>query len=281
MGRASTQAFLRARRARRKRSRRGAVMLVVMLVLMVATASAVISVNTVQSELQAAGNDRIALQTRYVAEAAIMTTVSWIDMLGDTGQWLETWNDWTTPPEMWPVGEPELPTNRQATRTSMWQQRALTTNTNEVPPLADATPYGTGGGGAGGSGGSGGTGGSGGSGGSGGAGGAGGGPAVDFLGSFGPRQSYVLPSEGYVVDITDCQIAPTAGTPGSPVGGGPGSLRVVQFYCVLTAHGRLVQSSGLTRTWTFNSHNYAQSMFGSSHDSRATIVTPAMIVPAE
>ena len=69
--------------APRPRRREGAVMLVVMLILMIATASAAISVHTTQSELQAAGEERIALQSRYASEAAMMSTISMIDMLGD------------------------------------------------------------------------------------------------------------------------------------------------------------------------------------------------------
>src|SRR5690349_7281006 len=62
-----------SRRARRQRE--GAVMLVVMLFLMIATASAAISVRSTQSELESAGQDRIAHQTRSSAEAAMMATL--------------------------------------------------------------------------------------------------------------------------------------------------------------------------------------------------------------
>src|SRR5688572_17156059 len=113
------------RRRRARRSRDGAVMLVIMLVLMVATASAAVSINTVQSEIQSAGNERVALQTRYVAETAMMTTISWVEMLADSGQWLQTWEQWQgQPPPMAMYAEPEIG-NGTASRTTMQAQDAL------------------------------------------------------------------------------------------------------------------------------------------------------------
>ena len=71
-------------------------MLVVLLILMLATASSAVSMGTVQSELRATGDDRIAMQAHYVAETAIMTTLTWIDVLGQSGQWFDVWNAWAT-----------------------------------------------------------------------------------------------------------------------------------------------------------------------------------------
>ena len=71
----------RPRGRRRGRSRDGAVMLVVLLILLVATASAAVSVSSTQAELQAAGNERVATQTRYVAETGLATTISWLEMV--------------------------------------------------------------------------------------------------------------------------------------------------------------------------------------------------------
>jgi hypothetical protein len=261
------------RRRRRARARReGAVMLVVMLVLMIATASAAVAVHTTQSELQAAGEERVALQSRYASEAAMMTTISMIDMLGDSGQWLDVWREWNKipAPQMYRYAEPEIdPGNRhQAVRTTLGQETRLQ-STTEVPPLngPQAASGGSGGGGSGGGSGSGGT---------------SSGVPLDTLGSFGPRQAYGLPPEGYVVDVTDCAIAPSGHTPGAPVGGGSGSLKIVQFYCVLTARAH-IQLPGATasRNWTFGGFTYAQDPYTSEHDSRATILTPQMIVPAE
>ena len=122
----------------------------------------------------------------------------------------------------------------------------------------------------------------GGSGGSSGSGGGSSGIPIDTLGSFGPRQAYGLPPEGYVVDVTDCAIAPSGHTPGAPVGGGAGSLKIVQFYCVLTARAHIqLSGAAAARNWTFGSFTYAQDPYTSEHDSRATILTPQMIVPAE
>jgi hypothetical protein len=262
------------RRARAHARREGAVMLVVMLILMLATASAAVSVHTTQSELQAAGEERIALQSRYASEAAMMSTISMIDMLGDSGQWLDVWREWNKlpAPQMYRYAEPEIdPGNRhQAMRTSLGQETRLQTST-EIAPLNGPQSASGGSGGGGGSGGSGGTGGSSGS-----------GVPLDTLGSFGPRQAYGLPPEGYVVDVTDCAIAPAGHTPGAPVGGGTGSLKVVQFYCVLTARAHIqLPGAAAVRNWTFGAFTYAQDPYTSEHDSRATILTPQMIVPAE
>ena len=41
----------------------------------------------------------IALQAHYVAETAIMTTLTWMDVLGQSGDW----------PEVWQHGPPALP----------------------------------------------------------------------------------------------------------------------------------------------------------------------------
>lgn len=249
-------------------------MLVVMLILMIATASAAVSVHTTQSELLAAGQERVALQSRYASEAAMMSTISMIDLLGDSGQWLDVWREWNKvpAPQMYWYAEPEIdPGNRhQSVRTTLGMETKLQ-STSEMPPLnaPQSATGGTGGGGSGGSSGS---------------GGASSGIPIDPLGSFGPRQAYGLPPEGYVVDVTDCAIAPSGHTPGAPVGGGSGSLKVVQFYCVLTARARIALPTTLPapkRSWTFGTFQYDQDPYTSEHDSRATILTPQMIVPAE
>ena len=245
-------------------------MLVVMLVLMVATASAAVSVNTIQSEMYAAGNERVALQTRYLAETAMMTTISWIEMLADNGQLLQMWeSDWqNAPPEMKFYAEPEIVAGGAA-RATMAIQDALVTNNAEVSPVNLAAAPGTGG-----SGGSSGTGGSGGT--------DGGGVVSDYLGSFGPRQAYGLPPGGYVADITDCHVAPSAGTPGARIGGGPG-VSQIQLYCSVTARARLVldedEGSEVERKWTFGATTYEQRVYASSsQDSRALVLTPEMMV---
>jgi len=269
------------RRSRRHRDQEGAVMLVVMLILLVATAAAGFAVSNIQSEVHAAGNERLALQTRYVAEAAIMTTITWIDLLGSTGQWEATKEAWKTggPPEMSVVAEPDIKADvatgllsHAASRSTMLQQDDLVTDASEVSPLSVAMPPATAG-----------TGGTGGTGGGGGGTGGGGGapPSNDVLGSFGPRQAYELPAEGYVVDITDCYEAASAGVPGAPIGGPQSGLKPMRLLCVLTARGRLVLPGTRTRDWNIDFDDgaldevtYRQPIFGTGHDSRATILSP-------
>ena len=57
-------------------------------------------------------------------------------------------------------------------------------------------------------------------------------------------------------------------------------MRIVQFYCVMTARGRLV-SANIRRHWTLGGQTYNQDMFGSSADSRAVFVTPARLMRTE
>lgn len=249
-------------------------MLVVMLILMVATVSAAVSVRTTQAELHAAGQDRLAMQTAYVSEAAIMTTTAYVDKIGDEGGFLDLWTYWQGQgaPTMQEYGEPALTTDTRHNAVRLSQTEELKgQQTNEVPPLSNAVAAtGTGGGGTGG----------------GGSGSGGGGAPVDptGVGSFGPNQAYGLVSSagyaGYVVDLTDCVPAPAALSPGTQIGGQQ-TLKPQQFYCVLTARGRL-QLNGATsstRTWTFGASTYTQDAFMTSHDSRATIITPTMWVP--
>ncbi len=260
-------------------------MLVVLLIIMTGTAAAMLALNTVHSELQASGQERVALQTRNIADAAMVTTIAWINLLGGTGQWLRTWDLWRVsgPPDMDNYPEPAIDpilTTGFASRTTMGAERALNIEAaNEVGIVCNAAP-----GGSGGSGGSG-------SAGMGGAGGAGGTTAsnsdpcdssfdtANMVGSFGPSQAYTLPANlGYVVDITDCIRAPAALAPGSPLGGAT-SYDVIAFNCTVTARGRL-EIGAASRSWTYGaSPGYTQRVFASAHDARAMIVTPEMIVP--
>jgi hypothetical protein len=247
-------------------SREGAVMLVVMLILLVATASAAVAVHTTQSELHAAGQDRLALQTRYVSEVAITATASWIDQLGEDFQGvLDKWSA-RPAPDLTRFGEPALTaeTRHNALRTGAYEQSGL--------PQYVKSPVWLGGGSAGS--------------GTGGAGGSSGSSApVDpsGIGTFGPRQAYGLPSDptsgqflGYTVDVTDCVAAPPAYTPGMPIGG-QGGLVPQQLYCTLTARGRVVlPGNPAQRQWTFGGSTYNQDPFMCAQDSRATILTPVM-----
>jgi hypothetical protein len=269
------------RRGARARREEGVVILVVMLILMLFTAGAAVSIRGTQSELEAAGQEKLSVQTESVSEAAIATTTAWIDQLGDANMWLDLWAraDTLPLPNMSVYGEPNIDLNpamrHHAMRTVATQQMDLLRTGLEFPPLSQpVAATGSGGGGSGG-------------------GGGGSGGALSFddvalgVGSFGPRQAYGLANDGtntigYVVDVTDCAQAPPTLAPGSPIGGGPGSLKIVQFYCVLSAHGRLqLPGPAVTRPWTFGSVTYNQDVFMSGHDARATILTPEMLVAGQ
>jgi hypothetical protein len=267
-------------------------MLVVLLILMVTTSAAMLALHTANSEVQATGHERIALQSRGVSDAAMVATLAWIDLIGGEG-WLKTWRTWVAdgPPLMDNYPEPALDpliTQGMATRVTMAAQREINlVAANEVGIVCNTPTPDSGGGGGGGSGGAGGAGGSGGAGGA--AGGDGGGAVTgygcesafdtnDLVGSFGPTQGYGLPEDlGYVVDFTDCFVAPAALAPGTPLGG-TASYDVVAFTCTVTARGRLDLAPD-SRSWSYGGTAYTQRVFASAHDSRATIVTPEMIVP--
>jgi hypothetical protein len=244
-------------------------MMVVLLILMVATASAAVSIQTTQSELRAAGHERVGMQAHYASEAAMIGTVAWIDMLGESGQFLEVLDTFDGLPlsdlALQQFGEPDYradgSTRHHASRSSMRLQIALQADTTFacpttcLPPLTRA-----------------------------------GDASGDAVGSFGPRQAYqaALNDNGnvdYAVDINDCMEAPSAAVPGAPLGGGQGSVRIVQFYCVLTARGRVhldfaSEDDRPIRTWG-STFSYEQARFTSAHDSRATILTPQMIAPGQ
>jgi hypothetical protein len=242
-------------------------MLVVMLVLLVATATATISVQATQQELRSAGFQREALQARYVSETALMSTLSWVDALGD--EFLNTWKYWETnpPPIMAYYGEPEIDPGRRhhASRAFQGQLEDLQQGV-EVPPIK--IPDGN-----------------------------------DPASSLGGRSALI--ARPYVVDITDCQQSTAGHTPGAPIGGGPGSgVKVTSFYCTMTARARLCTEKlgspgecmanpedggdllGVERDWQLTdaagvTRNYEQDRFQVAHDSRATFITPEMIVPVE
>jgi hypothetical protein len=296
---ARTYARRRPGRRRRARSREGAVMLVVLLILMVATASAAVAVSSTQSELQAAGNERVAVQTRYVAETGLATTITWLEMVvQNKSAWDAAMDEFDVdkggvPPGMEYFAEPELTgTTHQTGRFSMAAEMDLRQNpTLETVALANAAPYMTtagsgGGGGGGGSGGGGGAagttagtgGGSGSSGGGGGGGSGGSGPSTDTTGSFGPKQGYGIPADGFVVDMTDCRDAPAALVAGMDANDESGTETPKPQYCVLTGRGRLEPTGGNATEveWDVQSgvKKFRQKIYSSAHDARATIIIP-------
>jgi hypothetical protein len=262
------EARTRRRQRRRVRQREGAVMLVVMLVLLTATTMGVIALQSTQHELRAAGYNRLALQTHYVAEAALVTTLAWVDATSATGAFLNThldaWRDANVAPEMRLFGEPEVNTNNLAwANRTMWeQQRLLLPDGVGRPPLTlpgfTNVALGT-----------------------------------DVVGTLGPRSASrpgVEPLAAqpptddidYVVDLYDCQQLPVTASPGSQVNqGGSSVLQQAQFYCVVTARGRTyVDTGGITKEWDLDATRaYQASRFMTAHDARGTIITPPIIIP--
>lgn len=231
-------------------------MMVVMLILLTATALAGVALQATEYELRSAGFGRSAVQTQYVSETAMVTTLSWVEALALDNQLvtehLGPWNR-RDPPKQFMFGEPEmLPTHRDdANRTTWLQQASLRPVT--IPPLtvkdADNDPVGT----------------------------------------FGPRVAYhpgvdetdadvedPLVSD-YVVDMYDCQWLDGIGSPGSQVNqGGSGKIKIQNLYCVITSRGRSFLYGGQTKTWNTGGGKYVVNRFALAHDSRGTLVSPSI-----
>lgn len=249
---------------RRAQRREGAVMMVVLLVLMVATASAAVSIRATQSEIQSAGQNRLAVQAHYASEAAMTSMFAYVDALGPA-QLCDFWSNASRldPPVMAKYGEPEIaPASRRFASRAWAANLAGIQNPNlERPVLSNAVASPNSG--------------SGGTGASGGGGGSSGSSGSDILGSFGPRQAYGLAAradDAFAIDFTDCFEAPASMNAGAQLNGQPTEKR---FFCTLTAHARMQMSSSVgTRVWTFGSVEYRQDPVVRGHDSRATILTP-------
>jgi hypothetical protein len=263
--RATLAAALVSRRAQR---REGAVMMVVLLVLMVATASAAVSIRSTQSEIQSAGQNRLAAQSHYASEAAMNSVFAYVDRI-DKDLWCVWQKANAAPaPTMVVYGEPEFGGASRRNVARVWaanvagiqdpllDERAALSNAQPSPNSGSGgTAASSGGGGTSGSSGS------------------------DLLGSFGPRQAYGVPSgdDAFAVDFTDCSPAPAAMNPGGQLNGPSGSPTEQRYFCTLTAHARLqTEGAASTRAWTFGSVEYKQDRSVRVHDARATILTPAL-----
>jgi hypothetical protein len=241
----------------RQRSEEGAVMLVVMLILLTVTAMAGVSFQASQYDLRSAGNNRSALQTQYVSEAAMSTTLSWVDATSlDRSLMLHigSWNLLELPPDMMWFAEPRLTAaNRQDSNRTQWIQQKMLTKVT-LPPLT--VP----------------------------------GADNDPIGTFGPRvqthpgtQERLDPKKevsDYVVDMYDCRRLTGVGSPGSQVNqGGSGTIKEMQLYCVVTARGRSFEWGGADKVWkTADGKAYTVNRFTIAHDTRGTIVSPPIVV---
>jgi hypothetical protein len=246
------------RRRRRGTREEGIVMLVVLLILMLATMVATTSMMTVQSELRSNGNDRVRVQAQYLAETGIMSTLSWMDVAGDGFQ--VEWDRWEAegPPVMTRYGDPAFRPELQGVSGRMMM--SLHDSKVEFQAFADleVAPVDEGTDGTG-------------------------------IGSFGPpprgivgdASLYRQVTDGYYVDITDCQEAPNADAAGSNADGSTGSRQL----CTLTARAQLALGdergqptddavSRRTRKWRVDGADYLQSAFIRSYEARAMVLTP-------
>jgi hypothetical protein len=241
---------VRRRRARHRR-KEGMALLVIMLIIVITTAAAAVSVQNTTAEMQAAGKERILTQARYGAEAGMQATLAWLDQIGNSGSFLSLWDTWQAlpPPEMRPYtgGHTIVDTfsaRHHAARSLQTTQAMLP---QVIAPVSVPNPAL---------------------------------PIPDFTGSFGPGQPYAM--EPYVVDITDCFEAPPSMTAGAQVNISASGLTPKQFFCTLTVRGRIEVTAqrGAAVTWSLGSMNgIVQERSGAAYDTRATILTPSMLLP--
>jgi len=244
-----------SKRARRREE--GAVMLVVMLILLTATALAGISLQATEFELRGAGFTRSALQTQYVSEAALSTTLTWVDATSLDGSilvHLGMWNDADAPPDLAKFSEPALTAaNRPDANRTQWRQQARLTNVTMPPITVPGDP-------------------------------------ADAIGTFGPRVNYNPGTEDpdetdplvsdYVVDMYDCRRLTGVGSPGSQVNqGGSGTIKEMQLFCVITSRGRSYLFDGPRKTWdSGGGAKFEVNRYSLAHDSRGTVVSPPIVV---
>ena len=240
------------RRERRRERQEGAALLVIMLIIIITTAAAAVSVQNTTSEARVAGRELMMIHARYSSEAALATTIAWLDIIGGTPDFLNLWESWAAmaPPEMrvYTAGhsiEPDA-SRHMAARSMQPVQMMLP---HIVEPISRASIAD---------------------------------PIPDATGSFGPRQVYE--PEPYVVDLTDCLLAPAALSPGNQTNATTSGQTPKQFYCVLTVRGRLSVPAvggvamGAGKFWSPGGSDTIQDRSGVAHDARASVLTPAMLI---
>jgi hypothetical protein len=247
-------------------------MFIVMLILLVATALATIALQTTQAELRAAGSNRMSVQTQYIAENGLVSTLSYADAMATQDKFACAFlsvGKPRVPPNMYPYGETEVPQGYSffSVRSQWFNQKDfLKTDLPDFPPLSLANGVDTGG-------------------------------VVsklqDTIGTLGPQAAYrpgdaavfsaaaagngpVNPNPDYVVDFYDCKKLPAYASPGNPV---DDSNPYAPYYCVVTSRGRSFLPNGLTKTWDLTYGGkvlggpFALNRFSSAHDARTTIIT--------
>ncbi len=253
-------------------------MFIVMLILLVATALATIALQTTQAELRAAGSNRVSMQTQYIAENALISTLSYADAMATQDKFACVFLSVGAPrlpPNMYPYGETEVPQGYSffSVRSQWFNQKDFIQKSAaavlpDFPPLSLANGVDTGGTVSG---------------------------LADTIGTLGPQAAYrpgdaaVFAAQAagngppgsnsnpdYVVDFYDCKKLPAYASPGNPV---DDSNPYAPYYCVVTSRGRSFLPNGLTKTWDLTYGGkvlggaYALNRFSSAHDARTTIIT--------
>jgi len=228
-------------------------MLVVMMVLLMGTVGATIAMDATRNGLRSAAHQRTGIQTKYMAEAVLLSAIARVDILGGAGFQAEYIDPWKTkpPPIMTGFGEPSIvPVQDHDTARMYAEALCANPHADEGPPAQVAgapasvpttvcTPDGT-----------------------------------DLSGTIGPGNAWE--PLRYLVDIYDCA-AVSSLIPGEAQGKTAESLR-----CVLTARARsgvaaAVSLPQTTRDWNMSGGTYYQSTHQAAHDAQAVIFTPQLV----
>lgn len=241
---------LRRRRLQRQRQR-GIVMLVVMFVLLMGTVGATLAVDAANNGLRAAGHNRTALQTRYMAEAELMTAAGYIELLGPN---FVRVMDQSAVPNMAIYGALPIPINiglpgASRHHASQFVDRAICALqvAGEVPPVqagqgldgsAAFAP-------------------------------AGGCPpnVADLTGTVGPGFAWV--PDRFRIDVYDCYQVPQ-----TMVAGEDQASPLRRLACVMSARGRMNVPGAPINQWTMGGIVYDQPTQQSLYEAKMSIVTP-------
>jgi len=227
------------RAARAAKREHGAVLLVILIIIIVTTAAAAVSIQNTTAEVRASGRELMTIQARYSAEAGLVTTMTWIDLIKDDlpRLWME-WNALPPPDMRRNTGGHVI--NNDASRGNA--VRILATHLAQIPmtvqPVSKADIAA---------------------------------PLPDPTGSFGPNQFYeAVP---YEVDLTDCVMGPPTAGNTDDSDTRYCVLTVRNRLVISGGAGRQI-----TWLSVGGGPAVLQDRTGAAHDARVTILTPAVIV---
>lgn len=235
---AALKRVARGRYKRPARGQDGAVLLVILIIIIVTTAAAAVSIENTTAEVRASGRELMTIQARYSAEAGLVTTMAWIDLIKDElpNLWV-LWNADPPPDMRRNTGGHVI--NNDASRGNAVRISAsqLAQIPMTVQPVTAADPTA---------------------------------PIPDPTGSFGPSQVYE--AAPYEVDLTDCVMGPP--TAGNTDDADTRYCVLTVRNRLVISGGAGKQITWLN---VGGGPTVFQDRSGAAHDARVTVLTPAVI----